>query len=98
MTGSESGLPANDEHEVKIWPEHFEPVVTYAKRYEVRKDDRPYKVHDSIRLNEYDADTGYTGRYVVARITHILRGAEYGIFPGYCVLGLADYHEDHHDQ
>lgn len=71
-------------HELKILPEYFEAVVSGNKRFEIRKNDRGYKVGDILRLNEYE-DGKYTGNFHVAEITYI---TDYAQQDGYVVLGI----------
>ena len=75
-------------HELKIWPEFFNAVITGKKLAEVRKDDRGFQVGDTLILNEYDnLRSEYTGRSTVREVTYIARGIA-GIAPGYCVLSI----------
>ncbi|GHU95838.1 hypothetical protein FACS1894208_09400 [Clostridia bacterium] len=78
-------------HNLKILPKFFEPVRSGAKPFEVRKNDRDYKVGDTVKLWEYDPDTqAYSGLVINAKITYILPGGDYGIHADYCVLGLSN--------
>lgn len=76
-------------HELKISPKYFEDVCFGIKSFEIRKDDRDYKVGDLITLREYE-NGQYTGREIQKiPIRYILRHAnEYGLMDGYCILGL----------
>ena len=76
-------------HELKISPKYFDDVKSGNKRFEIRKDDRDYKVGDLITLREYE-NGQYTGRKIENILTiYILRDAtEYGLMDGYCILGL----------
>lgn len=76
-------------HELKIAPRFFEDVAHYAKRAEVRKNDRDYKVGDTYILREWDG-TAYTGREAAIEISYILTAEDFpeGIKEGYCVLGF----------
>lgn len=76
-------------HELKISPKYFEDVKSGKKRFEIRKDDRDYKVGDLITLREYE-NGQYTGREIKnIPIRYILLDAtEYGLMDGYCILGL----------
>ncbi len=58
-------------HDLKILPEHFEPVVTNEKKAEVRFNDRNFKEGDYLRLLEWGPDSGYTGRMVARMVTHV---------------------------
>jgi len=61
------------EHELKIWPEYFDPLLKGEKMFEIRKNDRNFKVGDRIMFREYDPDDGsYTGRYCFRTITYIM--------------------------
>ncbi len=84
-------------HELKTDPEVFEAVFEKKKGYEIRFDDRGYQVGDLLRLLETTytgaemkegAPLKYTGRKVVHRITHILRGPVYGLMPGWVILNM----------
>ena len=69
-------------HEVKSWPEYFEPLVKGAKLFDVRFDDRSYTVGDHLRIREYDDRAGkYTGREITRKITYVLHGAGAGAVP-----------------
>ena len=60
-------------HELKSWIEFFEPVFYRKKSFEIRKNDRDFKIGDRLMLNEYDPDDGsYTGRYCFRTITYIM--------------------------
>lgn len=77
-------------HKIKIWPNFFGDVIYGDKGFEVRKDDREYKVGDVLFLMEYDPDhTCFTGRKAKAMIVYKLEpGVIPGIAEGYCVLGF----------
>ena len=83
------GERGNDRiHELKILPEYFQAVVSGEKTAELRKDDRDYKVGDTLLLREWNG-TGYTGGSISVRVTHILRNcSEYGLADGFCILSF----------
>jgi hypothetical protein len=92
-------------HELKSWPEFFEPVYSGVKAFELRKNDRGFALGDYILLKEWEPGPQggigkYTGREIMRRITFILDGIGVGpmqgvIMPywgldrGYCILSLA---------
>lgn len=40
-------------HDLKIWPAHFKELSVGKGIYDVRKDDRGYRVGDLLRLREW---------------------------------------------
>lgn len=79
-------------HELKILTKYFNAVVDGTKTFELRKDDRDFKVGDLIRLHEFDGE--YTGRNSLYEITYKLNGGEYGLEKGYCILSIKPYKEE----
>lgn len=76
-------------HELKTDPVHFEDVKACRKTFELRRDDRDFRVGDTLILREFDRATqAYSGRIEMRMIGHILRGTEH-LAPGYCALSLA---------
>lgn len=77
-------------HDLKCIPPFFDDVASGAKPFEVRKNDRDYQKGDGLRLREWTATDGYSGRVVERFVTYVLRDAyAFGVQPGYVVLGLA---------
>ncbi len=71
-------------HYLKAWPVYFNQMITGAKPFDVRLDDRGFQVGDGVVLQEYDpglvdgatgAD-GYTGRKCCATITSIFTSGD----------------------
>jgi len=76
------------EHELKILPEYFNEVRKGSKTFEIRKNNRDYKVGDSLKLLEFDGDK-YTGEEVSRTITYILKDCEqYGLKDGFVILAM----------
>ncbi len=73
-------------HALKTDPEFFEDMAADKKGFEVRKNDRPYKVGDFIALNEWK-DKKYTGRFILMKIVYILDNQQY-CKEGYVIIGL----------
>jgi hypothetical protein len=42
-------------HKLKTWPEFFKAILAGDKTFEIRKDDRGFKVGDTLRLLEFDS-------------------------------------------
>lgn len=90
-------------HDLKLNAKWFPDVLSGAKPFEVRGDDRGYRVGDVLVLREFTGYSGewvdglyrmephYTGRACRRAVTFILRHEDFpeGIAPGYFVLGLA---------
>lgn len=78
-------------HELKIHPKYYEDILNEVKTFEVRKNDRAYKVGDFLQLNEFDNGkyTGqYTGRFKYVEIIYILEGGSFGIDKDYIVMSI----------
>ena len=81
-------------HTLKTISRYFHAVARGEKTFEVRRNDRAFQTGDILKLVEVDD----SGRYVdpftcdqnalVFRITYLLQGGQFGIEPGFCVLGL----------
>lgn len=80
-------------HNLKILPEYYEKVLSGEKTFEIRKDDRNFKIGDIIRLCEYDRKE-FTGRDNLYDITYKLDGGEYGLAKGYCILSIKPYRRE----
>lgn len=78
-------------HDLKCWPEFFAAVRDGLKQFEVRKNDRDFRVGDTLRLWEFDPKLNiHTGMYFHRRVTYALTGGQFGVEEGHVVLGLAD--------
>jgi hypothetical protein len=76
-------------HELKSWPDQFQAMWTGLKRDEFRRDDRGYQLGDQLELREWDpARRQYTGFRLTARVTHLVRGPELEVPPGFVVLSI----------
>lgn len=77
-------------HELRIWPENFEAILSGRKRHEVRKADRVFRAGHEIQFLEWNyMGTGaYTGRELKAVITNITSENTYGLPPDICVFSF----------
>lgn len=77
-------------HELKVNPQFWPSLRSGAKPFEVRRDDRKFRVGDTLDLREYSHDFGYTGQRFSATVTYILAHEDFpnGVAIGYVVLGL----------
>jgi hypothetical protein len=77
-------------HAIKTWPSVFNAMWRGEKTFEYRKNDRGYALGDTLTLEEWDDEDGYTGRKIRATITYMLHG-DFGIPDGYCVMQVKPY-------
>lgn len=85
-------------HELKIYPTYFSAIKDGRKKFELRLNDRFYKVGDQLLLREFvpegyhddtPAQDEYSGRILHRKITYVLKGNNVmGLQPGYVILGL----------
>lgn len=85
-------------HDLKTHKEFFDVIVLGYKNFEVRKNDRDFKVGDQLLLREVTLPKGHycnpipdtepTGRILHRRISYVLPGGQFGIEAGTVVLGL----------
>jgi len=80
-------------HPLKTWPPYFEALLSGAKTFEVRKNDRNYAVGDTLLLREWSAEEGYSGRKLRFKVNYIMHGDNFGVEDGYCVMALAKIEE-----
>lgn len=81
------GIKMAKTHELKITPKYFKDVVDGDKNFELRKNDRDFKVGDSLMLKEFDSGA-YKGDSVQVVVTYILVGGEYSLDKDYVILGI----------
>ena len=72
-------------HALKIYPEYFEAVRIGEKRFELRDNDRDFRVGDYLALNEWD-NKQYTGRTELVKVIYMLDPSEVMACPGYFVV------------
>lgn len=91
MDSKEREAVAPRTHFLKTWPEHFEAVMSGAKRFELRVNDRDFRVGDRLELTEFDPglDGGFTGRECDVDVIHILHGGAFGLPDGHVIMSIA---------
>lgn len=76
-------------HKVKCWPQYFLKLKTGEKTFEVRLNDRNYKVGDILINQEWELVSGtYTGDEVKHTITYILENYD-ALKPDFVVMALS---------
>jgi len=73
-------------HELKIKKQYAVEYYNGFKPWELRKNDRDFKVGDTINFTIIE--TGFQYR---RDIIYIFEGGKYGLAEGYCILTLSGY-------
>ncbi len=79
-------------HELKIWPVYYQPILDDIKRFEIRYDDRGYKIGDLLYLREWEPAPGGTGAYTGRESYYLVEFILYngpGLEPGYVAMAIA---------
>jgi len=73
-------------HHLKTETEYYQAIERGKKKFELRKNDRDFKVGDMLYLEE-TVKGEYTGRILPPfEIMYILTGGKYGLNIGYCII------------
>ena len=73
-------------HHLKCETEYYNAHETGIKSFELRKNDRDYKVYDMVYLHE-TVNGIKTGRKLQGKeIKYVLYGGEYGLDKDYCIM------------
>lgn len=77
-------------HPLKTWPKFFREVASGTKNFEIRKNDRGFKVGDYLNLREYNPDSQrYTGHQLICEVRYILRNG-FGVKKGYIAMAITN--------
>jgi hypothetical protein len=92
-------------HELKEWPEFFNHTLAGRKKFQLRKNDRDFRVGDELMIKEWDpkaeygspADktepVGFTGRATLLRVDYIMNSSVFGteipLDPGYIIMSTS---------
>jgi hypothetical protein len=75
-------------HELKTWRSFFEDLLSGAKCFELRINDRGFMSGDVLHLRETEeGGEPYTGRELWADVTYVLQGTQW-LQPGVVCMGL----------
>ena len=73
-------------HDLKIHAEWFDLLIHRRKEFELRRDDRPFKEGDTLRLRLYDPKREeFLGPIALCRVGCVMRNMP-GLAPGYVAL------------
>jgi hypothetical protein len=79
-------------HEIKSWPESFEPIRAQDKTFEIRENDRGYQTGDYLLMYEWNPETEqYTGRTIMALIGYVALG-KWGLPVNLCAMQITVLH------
>ena len=84
------------EHQLKTTDVYFDAVARGEKTFEVRRDDRGFQRGDIQVLKRWTGISASAGPHnphyepIRKRISYVLTGGQWGIEPGYVVMGLQD--------
>ena len=85
-------------HKIKTVDPYFQEAWEYTKTFEVRFNDRAYKVGDEVVLMEYNAEHDfYSGREIRCVINYILEDFE-GLKDGWIAFSIRPYWKDNNDE
>jgi len=85
---TERGINDTMIHNLKTWPEYYEAIEMGAKTFEIRKNDREFKVGDILSLEEYNPnERAYTGRVMRVIISYILAAQPF-VPEGYVCMAI----------
>jgi hypothetical protein len=77
------------QHILKTLPLFMEALISGDKTFEIRPNDRDFQVGDFLYLREwYPHNQTWGDRQLQFRITYVLADPNFGVMPGYAVLGI----------
>lgn len=88
-------------HELKTDPDVFEALARHEKTFELRYNDRDFKVGDILELRQtkYSAEEmqagkplRYTGHVMRVGVSHIMRGPKLGLMEGWVIMSIRFSH------
>lgn len=82
------------EHDLKTWPEFFDEVIAGRKPFEVRRNDRGYRVGDVLHLREWSPSSqSYSGRSTRQVVTYLMSD-RFGVDPAMVIMGIHPAEDD----
>lgn len=74
-------------HILKTQQPFFDALKKGHKKFEIRKNDRDFRVGDYLQLQEYDKEKGYSGEFLNFKISYILDDETF-LQKGYVCMSL----------
>ncbi len=81
----------SETHKLKCWSPYFHAIAKRQKNFDVRRDDRGFQKGDTVILREWVHNVPvpyFSGNDEHRKIKYILTGGQFGIEPGYVILGF----------
>lgn len=76
-------------HELKCWPQYFDAVWDNKKKFEIRINDRDFKVGDILILKKYDPEKEeYLPQSIETTISYVLEGPSFGLAKGFAIISF----------
>ncbi len=79
-------------HRLQTDEEPWQAVAYGNKRFEYRRNDRDFQQGDLLIL-EY-TDDNCESKHLLRRVGYVLRGPDYGVPEGYCVMSIRTADDD----
>lgn len=79
------------DHQLKINTYWFLEIINYHKNWEIRKNDRDFKVGDWLILFEYNVSGGYTGKSIACEVIGVHKSSF--VNPDMVILSLGEPEE-----
>ena len=78
------------EHILKILPQYYADINKGIKTFEIRKNDRDYRVGDTLLLCEWNTEQkNFTGNSIRKEVTYILRSNSInGLNKNYIIMAI----------
>lgn len=73
-----------NQHQLKLDPQFYQAIIDQRKTFEIRKNDRNFKVGDLLHLKVFDGQR-YTGSTAIVQVTYI---SDYEQKEGYVVMSI----------
>ena len=84
--GKDSVSMSRQHHYLKCETHYYQSIERGIKKFEIRKNDRNFKILDFVHLQE-SVEGILTGRKLgPLEIQYIFRGGGYGLDPDYCIF------------
>ena len=76
-------------HQLKIKEDYARAHLSGVKSWELRENDRDFKIGDQIEFSALD-ERGFVVMTYKRTITYLFKGGQYGLAPDYVILTLTD--------